>query len=132
MFWTIGQFPELDHLERRQRAVILASVPLWTYPVILVSSLIGGLIAGSILATLLVWAGLKLPVAGIVAVPLVALIAVAMYALQISRLRVAMRQTIADAFQDDRPPFCFECGYDLRASKDEKCPECGQIVGSPS
>jgi predicted Zn-ribbon and HTH transcriptional regulator len=56
---------------------------------------------------------------------------VALYLYRLKRIRADMRRTLADAFLGERPPFCFNCGYDLRASDATRCPECGTSLGEP-
>jgi hypothetical protein len=55
--------------------------------------------------------------------------AVYIYLAELNRLRTTMRAEIAKAFAGQRPPFCFACGYDLRACDAPRCPECGKPTG---
>jgi predicted Zn-ribbon and HTH transcriptional regulator len=54
--------------------------------------------------------------------------AVWLYQVVLQRVRAAMRTEIAEGFLGRRPPFCFGCGYDLRAFTDDRCPECGRPI----
>jgi hypothetical protein len=124
MYWLISQFPELDHLEPHQRAQLLARMPRWTYPMITARAAAGAL---------LVWAGIAvqlgraydLTTLAILSTVAAMAIACAIYLNELNQLRKAMRKAISEAFQTERPPFCFKCGYDLRQSSDTLCPECG-------
>ena len=129
MIWTIGQFPELNHLEPAQRAALLARVPRWTYPLLIVGSFIQGLLLGGVgLAYLLVLTRSSFKASGITCVVVTLVASVALYHYRLGRIRADMRRTLADAFQGERPPFCMECGYDLRASDATRCPECGAAL----
>ena len=124
MYWLISQFPELDHLEPRQRAQVLAHVPWWTYPVMVGRAALSALFIGAITAGLLA-AGFGTDAAAFGAVPVAGAIAVFFYRYQLARLRTAMRRTILEALRGERLPFCFQCGYNLRDSIADRCPECG-------
>lgn len=125
MFWTIGQFPELDHLDPIQRAAALKRVPWHFYPQLIVGCIFGGLIAGIFVAIpFFVWFGQMtalcvMSVAGL-------LIGAVAYSGSLKRIRAVIRSEIAKAFEGKRAPFCFSCGYDLRGSADGLCPECGR------
>jgi uncharacterized membrane protein len=129
MIWTIGQFPELDHLKPAERAALLARVPWWTYPLLIVGSLIQGLVLGGICLGYSYAVTRSFNTSGIVGLVITVVAAVALYHYRLGRVRADMRRTLADAFLGERPPFCFNCGYDLRASKETRCPECGTEVG---
>jgi hypothetical protein len=124
MLWKVSQFPELEHLEPGQRAAVLRRVPWWTYWVMVVRAYL----LGSMIATVVGAVGLRgLPWAlTIVTVVVVGVTTGVWYYLrQIGDLRGRMREQIAIEFSGRRPPFCFGCGYDLRGSGGETCPECG-------
>jgi hypothetical protein len=132
MFWTIAQFPEFDHLDSSQRAAVLNRVPRWTYPTMVARSLViglalGGLIAGFVLNSSVMASEMEAAVIGFA----VAGIAVWYYNLQLRQMRIDMRKVIAEGFRDRRPPFCFSCGYDLRISTTDCCPECGKPTAAP-
>lgn len=127
MYWLISQFPELEHLERRQRAQVLAHVPWWTYPVMVARAVLPALFLGAITAGLLA-AGFGSDAAAFGAVPVAGAVAMFFYRYQLARLRTAMRQTILEALRGERLPFCFKCGYNLRDSIADRCPECGSPV----
>lgn len=124
MFWSIGQFPELDRLEPHQRAQVLARVPWWTYPIITARAVVSALLLSAVLG---VWLGTawRSSAAAVVCIALAVTIAIGLYAFQLSRLRAAMRKVITEAFRGSHPSFCFQCGYDLRGSDAARCPECG-------
>jgi hypothetical protein len=129
MFWRIGDFPELDHLDPQQRSALLARVPGGTYPaMVLRAVVIASIASGVILRSL----HLSFPdvegaakVAWFVSFPI---FLAGGYLYQISRVRRVTRRAIADALDGERPPFCFACGYDLRGSDAVRCPECGGAV----
>ena len=133
MYWLINQFPELDHLEPDQRAHVLARIPWWTYPLLAASAVIPAIILGGLIAAWLAFDASS-TTAAIVSIPIAATAAIALYARQLSRVRTAMRTVIAEAFRDQRLPFCFHCGYNLRDSTAARCPECGHPVhaGAPA
>ena len=128
MHWTIGQFPELDHLAPDERAALLRRVPWWTYPVVIVRAAVGALVFGgsAVLALSVVRARTHVVFIAFVAVTAVA--AVALYLQELNALRRAVRREVAEGFRGRRPPFCFGCGYDLRACRTSLCPECGRDV----
>ncbi len=127
MFWTIGQFPELDHLDAQQRRAVLAQVPWWTYPVMVSRAILLGTLLG-VAGGMLVSAWARSRVVGVGFVPVGVLVAVVDYLGSLRRTRMAMRGEIVAGFRDQRPPFCFECGYDLRGSDAGRCPECGWAI----
>ena len=127
MYWLISQFPELEHLEPRQRAQVLVHVPWWTYPLMVARAALPALLLGGITAGVLS-AGFGSDAAALGAVPVAGAIAVFFYRYQLARLRTAMRQTILHALRGQRLPFCFQCGYNLRDSVADRCPECGSPV----
>ena len=43
-------------------------------------------------------------------------------------LRHAVRSVIRRTWRDGRPPVCYACGYDLRGTPADRCPECGLAV----
>jgi hypothetical protein len=106
-------------------------VPWWTYPLLILGSLIQGLLLGGIvLGYLLAFIGLKeVSVLSGIAVAFIGWIAFYLY--RLGRVRADMRNSLAEAFQGERPPFCMKCGYDLRESKAPRCPECGAFVRIP-
>jgi hypothetical protein len=122
--WTIAQFPELDHLTPDQRTTLLRNIPRWTYAVIVARSLILGVMPVALVVAAW-WHGLG-PDRALLCLGLAPVIATACYRLQLREVRVIMRNEIAQSFRGQRPPFCFHCGYDLRASAETRCPECGR------
>jgi hypothetical protein len=123
MLWSIGQFPELRHLDPAQRKQVLRRVPWWTYPLMMVLSMMAGLPV-AIAATLLL--SNDSAATGIfIFLFTMALAGLCLYQYQLRRLRTAMRRAIQDGFAGQRPPFCFGCGYDLRGVRSDACPECG-------
>ena len=126
MFWTIGQFPELDHLEPHERAHLLRQVPWSLYTKIITRyffvGVVGGLCAVAIVERMFGYAN---PVVFIAASILVLL---AGYLFELQRMRRSLRRTILHAYRGERLPFCMYCGYDLRAAATNKCPECGRGI----
>ena len=123
----IGRFPELEHLDAADRAEVLGRLPWWTYPVIVLRSVLLGIVAGGIVAGMLERVGVRSPL--MVFMVLVGPGVVASYAWQLSEMRRQVREEIAHGFEGERPPFCFGCGYDLRESRGGYCPGCGRVVG---
>jgi hypothetical protein len=127
MPWLISQFPELDSLEPQQRTHLLSQLPWWTYPQIAVRAVFIALCIVIIIGGLAVeWIGLKQTL--IVCAVLEVVFAAMFYHRQLTTLRSFMRLEIAKAFEGQRPPFCFRCGYDLRGSTQAACPECGKPI----
>jgi hypothetical protein len=125
MIWTIGQFPELNHLAPEQRAALLARVPWWTYPLLIVGSLIQGVLLGALVLAYTYLVNRSMRAASMAGAVIALGATVALYLYRLKRIRADMRHTLAAAFVDERPPFCLQCGYDLRASDATRCPECG-------
>ena len=129
MFLLFSQFPELDHLEPTERTAVLRKIPWWTYPAILFRSILRALV-GSMLVTVALTTFLRLSgtelwlVLGFLTITF----AVMWYALAIRRIRADVRRFVAQAYAGQKPPFCFNCGYDLRSSRGDCCPECGRAV----
>ena len=127
VLWTIGQFPELDHLDAGSRAEVLRRVPWWTYPLIVMRAILGaGLLAGVVGGIPVKSFDPRAAMVGSFAIGVI--VAVPFYSFQLSRLRVELRKEIAKSFRGKQPPFCFGCGYDLRGANSTSCPECGQPV----
>jgi len=132
VLWTLAQFPELDHLDPAARAQLLRRVPWWTYPLIVVRAVFGaGLLAGIAAGIVLQSFEPQVTAAALAAVAVT--VAVWFYVLQLRRLRIELRKEVAERFRGQRPPFCFECGYDLRGLTMPSCPECGKpVVAGPA
>lgn len=128
MIWTIGQFPELDHLTREQRAALLARIPWWTYPLLIVGSLSQGVLLGALGFGYTYFLVRSSQAAGIIGAAIAVGTSIGVYLYRLKRIRADMRRTLADAFVGERPPFCLKCGYDLRASDATRCPECGNAI----
>ena len=131
MIWTIGQFPELDHLQPAERAALLARVPKWTYPLLVAGSLVQGLLLGGLAFAYTFWMARSYPPSAVAGGLVAVAASLGLYRRHLGRVRTEMRRTLADAFIGERPPFCFQCGYDLRASDAERCPECGTSLKLP-
>ena len=130
MHWTIGQFPELDHLDPAQRAAVLRGVPWWTYPLMALRALVvGGVAAGVVAAVLIETAGAA--VAASTFIVLGVGLTLGAYLTQLNTIRRTLRSEIAASFAGRRPPFCLHCGYDLRVTSADRCPECGRPVVVP-
>jgi hypothetical protein len=135
MPWKISQFPELDHLDPHQRATLLAQLPWWTYPVLLLRAgmaagfagiAVGGIVAQSVFQ---LFSGLTLALTALLSTAAAAGAGIVVYLGELNRLRTTMRAEIAKGFAGCRPPFCFACGYDLRTCGAPRCPECGKSTG---
>lgn len=124
MPWTIGAFPEFDHLEPPQRAALLRGLPWWTYPGILLASVIPAALLALVASVLI---GRGLPSGGRPALFLLAtvLLGLCFYQYELRRLRGLIRKEVGKLCRDTKPPFCLTCGYDLRESAGSRCPECG-------
>jgi len=127
MYWSIGQFPELEHLDPWQRARVLRKTPWWTYPLIVLRSVLPAL-ALTTMAAGTAWITFKWDATALAYVLVAPAAAVGLYLFQIARLRVAVRNELARRFSGRRPPFCFSCGYNLRGTRGAFCPECGGKV----
>lgn len=130
LIWRIGQFPELEHLDARERAAVLRRVRWWVYPVVFVVSAGAAVIAlyvcgvTCMMALLMEWS----PVAS-VAVVMSALAAFcATWLGQMGTIRRAMRDEIQRLAREGSSPLCLACGYDLRGSPGPNCPECGETI----
>ncbi len=129
MPWTIGQFPELNHLDPDQRIEVLRRVPWWTYPLMFARSLVFGCLFGgfyTIAAGRLF--GITLSFAVVFFITMALAHATLAYYSKLRQIRTVMRQEIAMHFRGQRPPFCFGCGYDVRECVGGLCPECGRSI----
>jgi hypothetical protein len=126
MYWTIGSFPELDHLEPHERARLMRLVPWWIYAKIISRYALLGLIIGLPVSAIISMesGGAPVPIMLGMMIPVV----IAGYIYELKRMRRSLRETIAEAFRGQTLPFCMNCGYDLRAAVGEECPECGAAV----
>src|SRR4051812_24213593 len=100
MYWTIGSFPELNHLEPDERAAVLRGLPRSTYLKIFFRAariaFFFGLIPMALLGRASAWEkGITFLIAF---VP----IGICCYLSYIGRIRIQMRETIADAFRGER------------------------------
>lgn len=135
MFWTIGQFPELDHLDEIQRREVLRRVPWHCYPRLAGLSLFRGFFIGAFVAlgVAIIFARfLSEDAAGASAlatfIVTFVFLAIRFYLGDLENLRKIIRTEIAAAFKGQRLPFCFSCGYDFRNLAGNVCPECGHPV----
>jgi len=131
MYWLIRHFPEFGYLDPAQRAQVLRRIPWWTYPIMIARSFAGGILGALILMVPFVSispirsSGLATLFAA-ASMSLFAGFSIAFYIMQMRSLRIALRKAIADGFRGEHPPFCFACGYDLRAATTAVCSECGR------
>lgn len=112
-------------MDSDQRRRLLGGIPWWTYWVmgaraVALSAAVGA-IAGA--ATSFVLS----PTFNLMFIAIVFVAcAVTHHVRQLEQVRQVMRRQIAEAFAGEMPPFCFECGYDVRvAGVMDVCPECG-------
>lgn len=126
MYWTIGSFPELEHLAPHERAQVMQRVPWWIYLAIVGRYIIPAALIGAIVA---VGIFQEVHAAGWPAFLVTMIGALILgYAYELRRLRRSLQRTIIEAFRGQRLPFCIACGYDLRAATSGTCPECGAGV----
>ncbi|MHC4990328.1 MAG: hypothetical protein ACYTGC_05045 [Planctomycetota bacterium] len=127
-YWSLSSIPELQHLPvRARRELLRRAVPMRTRVIMVVNPLLRGMIAQLIVVLLIaVTLGANrqeiLVVAGLATIILVSLVS---YLLQVRRIRGHIRREIIEQLAGERPPFCFGCGFDLRGTDAEQCPECG-------
>jgi uncharacterized paraquat-inducible protein A len=126
MYWTIGSFPELNHLEPEERAAILRRLPRWTSLKIILRAARPAFFFAVIPMAFV--GGVPVSVRAIAFLIVFVPVGICFYLSYIGRIRIQMRETIAEAFRGERLPFCMNCGYDLRAAAEERCPECGAAV----
>lgn len=133
LIWRIGQFPEVEHLDARGRAEVLARVRWWVYPLMFLVSAGAAVIAFFVFGMTCMMASMALltewsPLA-LVAVVMGALTAFcAAWLGQIGTIRRTMRDEIQRLAREGSSPLCLACGYDLRGSPGPNCPECGEPI----
>lgn len=126
MHWTIGQCPELDHLDPVERANALQLVPWDFYPTVILKSFICGIFAGGV--AILIFEAMA-PVVDLLCSGALAIVAmVNWYLHDLKKVRMALRKEVVKAFKGQRPPFCLSCGYDFRNLTSDACPECGHRI----
>ncbi len=129
MYWRVGQFPELNHLTAEERERILRHLPRSTYFLMVARAFVVTVVVALLTGARLAKVSPALCLTTIAAVSLGGTVVV--YQLQIRHFRRVMRRSIAMAFRGERLPFCLGCGYDLRGSNSDACPECGAMTIVP-
>jgi hypothetical protein len=137
IYWRISSFPELNHLDPVEKADALSRIPGWTYPLIIFGSFAVAMVVGGIaaaIASVITLARGSRDAGPAWTLSIFSLVGwatwLAAYLWQIRRVRRAMRGEIARAFRGQKPPFCFACGYELRATTGGACPECGSAIST--
>ncbi len=123
--WTIGSLPELGHLPDRERRALLRSCVSWrTYGAIAGRSAFAGLVAMVVAAATLP-GSTPMSVSASLGGAALLLAAAATWQYSIFRIRIALRSELLRGLRGTMLPVCLRCGYDLRAIRADRCPECG-------
>lgn len=127
--WTFNGIPELSHLgadEKRQ--LIRQAVGVRGRVSLFVRSILFGMVFSGALAMFIGW---RSELYVYIVTPCGLLLAIAWWQIELLRIRSELRQVVKDAFRGERLPACLKCGYDLRGSAVDPCPECGAPVRVP-
>ncbi|WP_432799265.1 hypothetical protein [Poriferisphaera sp. WC338] len=136
LYWRIESFPEFDHLATSERLMLFGGQRLGYFYLrnMVVAGILGGIV--SMLWLDLVFKVIGAVLGGAVAVAslfgLWCLCTAVVYQWQMLRLRVRIRLTIMEMSTGEKVPACLACGFDLRASEGDLCPECGANVVVPA
>lgn len=129
-YWTVAQFPEVCDLDPSRKRRLLAFVPRTFYLQLVLRSFGFALPVDAV--AWLFWRGVvPLPFDGILFALLLAPLALFRYAIYLRALRVDVQSAIFDGSRGQRLPVCLHCGYDLRGTATDACPECGRNVHAP-
>jgi hypothetical protein len=132
MKWRISSFQELEHLpdDDRRRIVREVAGPWTTFAMIARSFAIAfgcGVIPCAAMPTSL----LRWPFDGIASAIVVVASTAVIYQLHLIHIRGQLLTYFEKAAKKTKLPMCLRCGYDLRGSLGELCPECGMRIPVP-
>jgi uncharacterized paraquat-inducible protein A len=122
--------PELSHLKPDDRRRLLANVKAGRLMTgIIVRSLGMSLLAALIAGALISWPSRMVSI--LAACVVGTLVFSAIYHGHMLFIRAQIRFHMMKASRGERVPVCLKCGYDLIASQQDRCPECGAPVRVP-
>lgn len=132
MKWRISSFQELEHLSEDDRRRVLGEIAgPWTIVTMVARSVGIGFAFGFIPCALTPTRLLPWPFAGVAAIAVVLACTAAIYQVHLIHIRGQMLTYLEKAAKKTRLPMCLRCGYDLRGSLGERCPECGMRIPVP-
>jgi hypothetical protein len=124
--WTISSLPELGTFTPSERRLLIAhAVPWRTRIWLFLRPVILGLAAVLVVIPALSFFRFD-RAASHGAIPVWAGTAILVYILQVRSLRRQLRDQIREMLKCQRSPICLHCGYDLRGTNADVCPECGR------